>query len=140
MTEAVRRAVAEGFTHIAFGDLFFPDIRRYREERLAGTDLTPLFPLFQENDRGTPALARDMIAGGLARASPASIRNSSIAGLPGGSSTPRCSTICRPASIRAASTVNFTRSPTRARCSAGRFRSRRGWPSNVTGLCSRTSH
>ena len=65
MTEAVRRAVAEGFTHIAFGDLFFPDIRRYREERLAGTDLTPLFPLFQENDRGTPALARDMIAGGL---------------------------------------------------------------------------
>jgi diphthamide synthase (EF-2-diphthine--ammonia ligase) len=27
--------------------------------------LTPLFPLFQEDDRGTLALARDMIAGGL---------------------------------------------------------------------------
>jgi len=24
-------------THIAFGDLFLPDIRQYREERLAGT-------------------------------------------------------------------------------------------------------
>src|SRR4030095_7967256 len=37
MAEAVRRAVAEGFTHIAFGDLFLEDIRRYREERLAST-------------------------------------------------------------------------------------------------------
>ena len=45
MTEGVRRAVAAGFTDIAFGDLFLPDIRRYREERLAGTGLTPLFPI-----------------------------------------------------------------------------------------------
>lgn len=65
MTEAVCRAVAEGFTQIAFADLFLQDIRRYREERLAGTGLTPLFPLFHENDRATPALAREMIAGGL---------------------------------------------------------------------------
>jgi diphthamide synthase (EF-2-diphthine--ammonia ligase) len=48
MAQAVRRAVAEGFTQIAFGDLFLTDIRRYREERLAGTGLTPLFPLFQQ--------------------------------------------------------------------------------------------
>ena len=66
MADAVRRAVAEGFTQIAFADLFLQDIRRYREERLAGTGLTPLFPLFHEDDSATPALAREMIAGGLA--------------------------------------------------------------------------
>jgi len=59
MTGAVQRAVAEGFTHIAFGDLFLEDIRRYREEKLAGTGLTPLFPLFGAD---TPSLAREMIA------------------------------------------------------------------------------
>jgi uncharacterized protein (TIGR00290 family) len=62
MAAAVRRAVAEGFTQIAFGDLFLEDIRRYREERLAGTGLTPLFPLFGAD---TPALAREMIAAGV---------------------------------------------------------------------------
>jgi uncharacterized protein (TIGR00290 family) len=59
---AVRKAVADGFTHVAFGDLFLEDVRRYREERLAGTGLEPIFPLWQ---RPTAALARDMIAGGL---------------------------------------------------------------------------
>jgi uncharacterized protein (TIGR00290 family) len=62
MAAAVQRAVAEGFTHVAFGDLFLEDIRRYREERLAGTGLTPIFPLFGAD---TTALARDMVAGGL---------------------------------------------------------------------------
>ena len=62
MSAAVRRAVAEGFTDIAFGDLFLQDIRRYREERLAGSGLTPMFPLFGLD---TAQLARDMIAGGL---------------------------------------------------------------------------
>jgi uncharacterized protein (TIGR00290 family) len=62
MGEAVARAVAEGFTHVAFGDLFLEDVRRYREERLAGTGLSPLFPLFGAD---TARLAREMIAGGL---------------------------------------------------------------------------
>jgi uncharacterized protein (TIGR00290 family) len=62
MAEAVRRAVAEGFTHIAFGDLFLEDIKRYREERLAGTGLTPLFPLFGAD---TTKLASEMVAAGL---------------------------------------------------------------------------
>ena len=44
MAAACRAAVADGFTHVAFGDLFLEDVRRYREERLAGTGLTPLFP------------------------------------------------------------------------------------------------
>jgi uncharacterized protein (TIGR00290 family) len=62
MAAAVKRAVADGFTHMAFGDLFLEDIRRYREDRLAGTGLTPIFPLFGIN---TATLARDMVAGGL---------------------------------------------------------------------------
>jgi uncharacterized protein (TIGR00290 family) len=62
MREAVARAVAEGFTHIAFGDLFLEDIRRYREERLAGSGVTPLFPLFGMD---TAQLARNMVAAGL---------------------------------------------------------------------------
>jgi len=65
MSAAVGRAVAEGFTHVAFADLYLPDIRKYREEKLAGTGLTPLFPLFHDDDTDTPRLAREMIAGGL---------------------------------------------------------------------------
>lgn len=62
MAAAVERAAAAGFTQVAFGDLFLEDVRRYREERLAGTGLTPLFPLFGSD---TAALAREMIAAGL---------------------------------------------------------------------------
>jgi uncharacterized protein (TIGR00290 family) len=60
--QAVRQAVADGFTHVAFGDLFLQDVRQYREDRLAGSGLTPIFPLW---GRPTAALAREMIAGGL---------------------------------------------------------------------------
>ena len=63
MGRAVRRFVEDGFTHVAFGDLFLEDVRRYREERLTGTGLTPLFPLWQAQP--TSALAREMIASGL---------------------------------------------------------------------------
>src|SRR5512141_3026168 len=45
MGAAVRNAVAQGFSHVAFGDLFLEDVRRYREERLDGSGLAPLFPL-----------------------------------------------------------------------------------------------
>ena len=62
MGDACRRAVAEGFTHVAFGDLFLEEIRRYREERLAGTGLTPLFPIWQVPTR---ELANTMIASGV---------------------------------------------------------------------------
>jgi uncharacterized protein (TIGR00290 family) len=62
MAAACRAAVADGFTHVAFGDLFLEDVRRYREERLATSGLSPIFPLW---NRPTPALAREMIAGGL---------------------------------------------------------------------------
>jgi len=62
MGNAVRRACAEGFTDIAFADLFLQDVRRYREERLQGSGLTPLFPLFGADTR---ALAQEMIGAGL---------------------------------------------------------------------------
>jgi uncharacterized protein (TIGR00290 family) len=62
MREAVERGLREGITIIAFGDLFLEDIRRYREDRLAGTGITPIFPLWQIP---TAALAREMLAGGL---------------------------------------------------------------------------
>jgi uncharacterized protein (TIGR00290 family) len=48
--------------HVAFGDLFLEDIRRYRETLCARLDWAPLFPLF---DSDTARLARDMIGGGL---------------------------------------------------------------------------
>ena len=62
MAIAVADAVSDGFTHVAFGDLFLEDVRRYREERLAGTGLEPLFPVW-----GIPTarLAEDMIEEGL---------------------------------------------------------------------------
>jgi uncharacterized protein (TIGR00290 family) len=63
MAEAVRGFVADGFTHVAFGDLFLEDVRRYREDRLAGTGLQPLFPLWKTGS--TTDLAEAMIAGGL---------------------------------------------------------------------------
>jgi uncharacterized protein (TIGR00290 family) len=62
MSAACRAAVADGFTHVAFGDLFLEDVRRYREERLAGSGLVPIFPLW---GRPTRALAHEMIDGGL---------------------------------------------------------------------------
>jgi uncharacterized protein (TIGR00290 family) len=62
MRVAVAQAVAEGFTHVAFGDLFLEDVRKYREEKLAGTGLTPLFPIW-----GIPTdhLATQMVDSGL---------------------------------------------------------------------------
>jgi uncharacterized protein (TIGR00290 family) len=62
MRVSTEQAVRDGFTHVGFGDLFLEDVRRYRERNLAGTGLTPLFPLWQ---MPTPALAREMIDGGL---------------------------------------------------------------------------
>jgi uncharacterized protein (TIGR00290 family) len=62
MAEAVAQAHADGITHVVFGDLFLADVRAYREKNLAGTGVTPLFPLW---GRSTAALAREMIASGV---------------------------------------------------------------------------
>jgi diphthamide synthase (EF-2-diphthine--ammonia ligase) len=62
MGAAVARARAAGVECIAFGDLFLRDIREYREQRLAGSGVEAVFPLW---DRATSQLAREMIDGGL---------------------------------------------------------------------------
>ena len=62
MATAVAEAVVDGFTHVAFGDLFLDDVRRYREERLAGSGLEPMFPVW---GLPTARLAEDMIDMGL---------------------------------------------------------------------------
>ena len=62
MTVAVREAVTAGFTHVAFGDLFLEDVRRYREDRLAGSGLQPLFPLWGLDTR---ALAGEILQSGV---------------------------------------------------------------------------
>ena len=62
MAAAIADAKAAGITHIVFGDLFLADVRAYREQKLAGTGITPLFPLWQ---RPTAALAHAMIDAGV---------------------------------------------------------------------------
>jgi uncharacterized protein (TIGR00290 family) len=56
------RAMAEGFSAVAFGDLFLQDIRDYRVRQLQGTGLEPLFPLWRIP---TKDLALDMIDAGV---------------------------------------------------------------------------
>jgi len=47
---------------MAFGDLFLEDIRRYRIEKLEGTGIRPIFPIW---GIPTDVLAREMLAGQL---------------------------------------------------------------------------
>ena len=56
------RARAEGIEAVAFGDLFLEDVRRYREQKLEPTGITPVFPLW---GRPTAELAREMVDAGL---------------------------------------------------------------------------
>jgi uncharacterized protein (TIGR00290 family) len=62
MAAAIADAKMRGVTHMIFGDLYLEEVRAYREKNLAGTGITPVFPLWL---KPTDALARDMIAGGV---------------------------------------------------------------------------
>lgn len=62
MQGVCHKAVEQGVSAMAFGDLFLEDIRAYRERQLQGTGLEPVFPLWQIP---THQLAEEMIAGGL---------------------------------------------------------------------------
>lgn len=62
MAEAVQAAVGQGVESMAFGDLFLEDVRAYRERKLEGTGITPLFPLWQ---RPTHELAAEIVARGI---------------------------------------------------------------------------
>jgi uncharacterized protein (TIGR00290 family) len=50
-----------GVRHLAFGDLFLPDVRAYRERVLPPLGWAPLFPLW---GRDTAVLAREFVAAG----------------------------------------------------------------------------
>lgn len=56
------RAIEDGITAVAFGDLFLQDIREYRERQMAQTGLLPLFPVWQIP---TGELAVELIASGV---------------------------------------------------------------------------
>lgn len=62
MEEFIRETRDQGTECLAFGDLFLADIRKYRENRLKGTGIIPLFPLW-----GIPTeeLSRAMVSSGL---------------------------------------------------------------------------
>lgn len=62
MSEAIDSAVADGIEHFVFGDLFLEDVRSYREEKLAGTGISSLFPLWGQP---TDTLAQSMIDSGV---------------------------------------------------------------------------
>jgi diphthamide synthase (EF-2-diphthine--ammonia ligase) len=62
MAKEIDAAKARGVTHIIFGDLFLQDIRAYREAKLNGTGITPVFPLWL---LPTHSLAAEMIECGV---------------------------------------------------------------------------
>jgi uncharacterized protein (TIGR00290 family) len=61
MRETLEIWKERGVTHVIFGDLFLEDIRKYREEKLALLNLTPVFPVWGKDTAG---LAREMLAAG----------------------------------------------------------------------------
>src|SRR5262249_10794581 len=61
MLAVLKRALSAGVTHLAFGDLYLEDVRAYRERLLAGTGITPVFPLWCRPTDTAP-LARAMLA------------------------------------------------------------------------------
>lgn len=62
LKDTAKTAVSQGFTHLAFGDLFLAEIRAYRERLFADTGLTLLFPRWGLE---TGPLAQAMLASGL---------------------------------------------------------------------------
>lgn len=58
----IEDSLANGVELMAFGDLFLEDVRRYREDQLSGTGVTPIFPLW---DIPTRTLAEQMFSAGV---------------------------------------------------------------------------
>ena len=62
MADFVALARSENVRCMAFGDLYLRDVRRYREERMQGTGIEAVFPLWEKSTR---ALLEEMLANGL---------------------------------------------------------------------------
>ena len=106
MGEFVARQVAEGVQAMAFGDLFLEDIRRYRETKLAGTGIAPLFPVWgiETAQAGTRHDRRGLVAH-IACLDPRKLP----ASLAGRRFDPRpARRSCRPVSTRAPRTASST--------------------------------
>jgi len=62
MARFVESAKSENIEYFAFGDLFLEDVRSYREEKLNGSGITPIFPIW---GLSTDKLTEEMIRSGL---------------------------------------------------------------------------
>jgi uncharacterized protein (TIGR00290 family) len=62
MNSAYASAIDAGVDVVAFGDLFLEDVRQYREDRMRGLELNPVFPLWKVDTR---QLIKDMWADGV---------------------------------------------------------------------------
>ena len=62
MARAMQSAQEAGITKVVFGDLFLEDVRAYRTEKLEGTGIEPIFPVWGSDTR---ELASEMIEGGV---------------------------------------------------------------------------
>jgi diphthamide synthase (EF-2-diphthine--ammonia ligase) len=114
MRAVCQRAVAEGITAVAFGDLFLQDVRDYRVRQLKDSGLEPLFPVWQIP---TEQLGRDMIAAGV-KAKITCVDPSKLArSFAVMSTTWGCCRLFLPESTRAERKGNFTRSYMMRRCS-----------------------
>lgn len=51
MAKSLAESHKSGIHHVIFGDLYLEDIRRYREERLAGLKMNCVFPLWHRDTR-----------------------------------------------------------------------------------------
>lgn len=54
----IEQLLSEGVKHIAYGDIFLAELRKYREDQLAKKDLKAIFPLWEKD---TAKLAKDFI-------------------------------------------------------------------------------
>jgi uncharacterized protein (TIGR00290 family) len=62
MARFVEGARGENIEQFAFGDLFLEDVRSYRKEKLSGTSITPVFPIWGVH---TSQLSREIVSSGL---------------------------------------------------------------------------
>ncbi len=62
MKSATEQLKRKGVEYLIFGDIFLEDVRKYRETKLAGSGITPVFPLW---GRKTPDLAKEIIRSGI---------------------------------------------------------------------------
>ena len=116
MAGIVRAAADARVAHMVFGDLFLADVRAYREQQLAGTGLSPVFPLWQPP---TNVLAKEMLDAGIRAIVTCVDPSQAPPELAGRGSTRTSSTSCGQVSTRAGSHLRRGRarvpSPARGR-------------------------